>query len=140
MSVLKSKREMSKCNFLKSLRELEVLTIQRTNRKQEYHETFLKEMIRYSMNAYNYASSAYSMTIQTKTDIYLQHKFFKLAFANISAFNVQLSIYYDLYKNSPKGLSPKEMVNFSNLIDQSATDLHNAIMHYKEINKKIIFD
>lgn len=139
MSVLKSKRELSKTEYLKTLRELEVFIIKRAAKKpRKMDHLFLNDFIQLSKDALNNAVAGYSVIVSCKEDVALVHRYLMLSYAKVQALNSQVGIYYDLYRDYPDGLSQAEMKTLSKLIFDSAHQLTIAIRDNKQRHKHFL--
>lgn len=140
MSVLLSKRHMSSTEHIKNLRELETTLFRRSSKKKDYEHTFLSYVLNLSCKAYSYAIRAETIPIRTIKDAQCQDELLHRSLMCIQDLNAQLGIYYELYRDQPKGLTPKEMETLAALINSAANNLVIAIQKYKNRNKKILKD
>lgn len=101
MSVRESERELSKIEFLKVLRDIEIFWIEKQNIKPKKYRYFISaHIISHSANAYSNAKMGNS--IYAKDDEYAQRTrkhYFQKAYVEIQALISQVDVIYSAYKS-----------------------------------------
>lgn len=136
MSVRASERELSKIEYLKTVRDVEIFFVQKQSEKPKKFRYFMSEhLIKHAANAYSSAKIANSVYVDdVETKKYRLHCL-KNAIYELQATVGQLDVLYGIYKSDV--FTNNEIENISELI-YNAINLINGVIRsdktrYKDI-------
>ena len=135
MSVPQSERRQSDVEYLTILQNLEVDFINRLESDKETHKTIMKEIVRLSIEAYNYATLLYEISLgKVMGSIGEQKKYCKKTYWTMREIASQLTVYTNIRMREGKSvkfiiLKTQDLLKACNLVQDQLRKLN------KEENK-----
>lgn len=97
MSVKACDRDVSKMEFIKNARDIEVYFLKMMVKKPKRYKLFYQYIIESSMNVLNYVKRGNSIYVERREDVLLRTEQFKRVIAELQALISQLEVIYYVF-------------------------------------------